>query len=151
MVAKIQDPKVALVHQMPFTTDQSGLAATVEKVGARNLLLGAVQKVIERLQIGNSITRRLSWSDVNYMYMAAVEKVSHDPEGSCDTNGHPLTKADRFCRKFGNFFHHYLTLCVECFIRNYVSRVQKHSLPPKNVIDMLKIKVRLYTQYPLGA
>ncbi len=39
-----------------------------------------------------------------------LQLVSHDPEGSCDTNGHlsyhPLTKAERFCRKFGNFFHH---------------------------------------------
>lgn len=32
MVAKIQNPKCALVHQMPFTTDQKGLAAAVEKV-----------------------------------------------------------------------------------------------------------------------
>ncbi len=31
---------------------------------------------------------------------------------------HPLTKAERFCRKFGNFFRHNLTLCAECFIRN---------------------------------
>ncbi len=36
------------------------------------------------------------------------------------TSYHPLTKAERFCRKFGNFFHYYLTLCVECFIRNYL-------------------------------
>ncbi len=45
------------------------------------------------------------------------------------TSCHPLTKAERFCRKFGNLFHHNLTLCAECYIRNYVSRVQKHSLP----------------------
>ncbi|ELT91838.1 hypothetical protein CAPTEDRAFT_221670 [Capitella teleta] len=32
MVAKLQSPRVALVHQMPFTTDQVGLAAAVEKV-----------------------------------------------------------------------------------------------------------------------
>jgi len=32
MVSKLNDPKVALVHQMPFTTDQEGLAAAVEKV-----------------------------------------------------------------------------------------------------------------------
>jgi len=32
MVAKMNDPRVALVHQMPFTTDQQGLAAAVEKV-----------------------------------------------------------------------------------------------------------------------
>lgn len=32
MVAKMHDPRVALVHQMPFTTDQKGLAAAVEKV-----------------------------------------------------------------------------------------------------------------------
>jgi hypothetical protein len=31
MVAKIQPANVALVHQMPFTTDQKGLAAAVEK------------------------------------------------------------------------------------------------------------------------
>lgn len=34
MVAKLQNPRVALVHQMPFTTDQSGLAAAVEKVSS---------------------------------------------------------------------------------------------------------------------
>ncbi len=45
------------------------------------------------------------------------------------TSCHLLMKAERFCRKFGNFFHHNLTLCAECFIRNYVSRVHKHSLP----------------------
>ncbi len=44
------------------------------------------------------------------------------------TSCHPLTKAEKFCRKFGNLFHHNLTLCAECFIRNYVSGVQKHSL-----------------------
>ncbi len=44
------------------------------------------------------------------------------------TSCHPLTKAERFCRKFGNFSTN-LTLCIECVIRNYVSRVQKHSLP----------------------
>ncbi len=33
------------------------------------------------------------------------------------TSYHLLTKAERFCQKFGNFFHHYLTLCVECFVR----------------------------------
>ena len=33
--------------------------------------------------------------------------------------------------KIRELFHHNLTLCVECGIRNYVSRVQKHSFPPK--------------------
>ena len=44
MVGKLQNPKVALVHQMPFTTDQKGLAATVEKVGSilLNLVYGLV-------------------------------------------------------------------------------------------------------------
>ncbi|CAH1796489.1 unnamed protein product, partial [Owenia fusiformis] len=32
MVGKIQPAKVAMVHQMPFTTDQKGIAATVEKI-----------------------------------------------------------------------------------------------------------------------
>lgn len=32
MVAKLDNPRVALVHQMPFTTDQLGLAHTIEKV-----------------------------------------------------------------------------------------------------------------------
>jgi len=32
MVAKIQDPKVALVHQLPFTSDQKGLPAAIEKI-----------------------------------------------------------------------------------------------------------------------
>ncbi len=27
-------------------------------------------------------------------------------------------KAERFCQKFGNFFHIILTLCTECLIRN---------------------------------
>ncbi len=63
------------------------------------------------------------------------------PETDDSDSCHPLTKAERFCRKFGNFFHHYLTLCVEYFVRNYVSRVQKHSLPKKdtnNVMDVQK-------------
>ena len=34
------------------------------------------------------------------------------------TSYHPLTKADRCCRKFGNSFHHNF-LCTECLIRNY--------------------------------
>ncbi len=34
------------------------------------------------------------------------------------TSYHALTKAERFCRKFGNFFHHNLTLCTECSIRH---------------------------------
>jgi ceramide glucosyltransferase len=32
MVAKLQNPNVALVHQIPFTTDQKGFAHTVEKI-----------------------------------------------------------------------------------------------------------------------
>ncbi|KAI0208508.1 Ceramide glucosyltransferase-B [Lamellibrachia satsuma] len=32
MVGKLENPKVALVHQMPFCTDQQGLAASIEKV-----------------------------------------------------------------------------------------------------------------------
>ena len=32
MVGKINSPEVALVHQIPFTSDQKGLAAAVEKV-----------------------------------------------------------------------------------------------------------------------
>lgn len=32
MVAKLDNPRVALVHQMPFTTDQLGLAHAIEKV-----------------------------------------------------------------------------------------------------------------------
>ncbi|XP_069136909.1 ceramide glucosyltransferase-like [Argopecten irradians] len=32
MASKLQNPNVALVHQMPFTTDLSGFAATVEKI-----------------------------------------------------------------------------------------------------------------------
>ncbi len=44
------------------------------------------------------------------------------------TSCHALTKAECYCWKFGNFFHHNLTLCAKCFIRNYVSRFQKHSL-----------------------
>ena len=32
MVARMNNHKVGLVHQMPFTTDQSGFAAAIEKV-----------------------------------------------------------------------------------------------------------------------
>jgi hypothetical protein len=32
MVAKLENNAVALVHQMPFTTDQEGFAHAVEKV-----------------------------------------------------------------------------------------------------------------------
>jgi len=32
MVSKLDNPDVALVHQMPFTTDHSGFAHAVEKV-----------------------------------------------------------------------------------------------------------------------
>ncbi len=33
----------------------------------------------------------------------------------------------------GTFSTFILTLCTECLIRNYVSRVQKHSLPNYNI------------------
>jgi len=32
MVTRMNDQKMGLVHQLPFTTDQSGFAAAVEKV-----------------------------------------------------------------------------------------------------------------------
>jgi len=35
MVSKLDNPDVALVHQMPFTTDHSGFAHAVEKVRFR--------------------------------------------------------------------------------------------------------------------
>ena len=35
MVGRLNHPRVALVHQMPYTTDQAGLAAAVEKVRPR--------------------------------------------------------------------------------------------------------------------
>ena len=35
MVGKLADPKIGLVHQMPFTVDRKGLAATVEKVSGK--------------------------------------------------------------------------------------------------------------------
>lgn len=37
MISKLNSHKVALVHQMPFTTDQEGLAAAIEKVDRLNL------------------------------------------------------------------------------------------------------------------
>ncbi len=55
------------------------------------------------------------------------------------TSCHPLTKAERFCRKFGNFFHHNLTLCVECFIRNKYSYYSQH-----DQIRMRKIRVETW-------
>ncbi len=43
----------------------------------------------------------------------------------------PEFSAESLCLRQGMVTsgHYYLTVCVECFIRNYVSRVQKHSLP----------------------
>jgi len=40
MVTRMNDQKMGLVHQLPFTTDQSGFAAAVEKVlhGILNML-----------------------------------------------------------------------------------------------------------------
>ena len=35
MVGKLSDPRVALVHQMPFVADQRGLPSAVEKVDDR--------------------------------------------------------------------------------------------------------------------
>ena len=32
MVARMSNNKVGLVHQLPFTTDQTGFAAAIEKV-----------------------------------------------------------------------------------------------------------------------
>jgi hypothetical protein len=32
MVGKLQNPKVGFVHQLPYTTDEPGFAAAVEKV-----------------------------------------------------------------------------------------------------------------------
>ena len=34
MVGKMESPKVALVHQMPYCNDQQGLAASIEKVSS---------------------------------------------------------------------------------------------------------------------
>ncbi len=53
------------------------------------------------------------WLSSNWCHM--IQKGHVTPTA---TSYHPLTKAERFCRKFRNFFNHYLTLCVECFIRN---------------------------------
>ena len=39
MVGRLHDPRVALVHQMPFTTDQPGIAAAVEKVSMGNSIV----------------------------------------------------------------------------------------------------------------
>lgn len=39
MISKLSSHKVALVHQMPFTTDQEGLAAAIEKVDCLNVIL----------------------------------------------------------------------------------------------------------------
>ena len=43
MVGKLNNPKVALVHQMPYTTDQAGLAAAVEKVKLKSCQYKTVQ------------------------------------------------------------------------------------------------------------
>ncbi len=54
------------------------------------------------------------------------------------TSYHPLTKAERFCRKFGNFSHHYLTLCVECFGRNILDLCSKIQSKP-HYCDWLRV------------
>ncbi len=49
--------------------------------------------------------------------------VSHDPEGSCDTNGHQLPSPDEgreILPKIRELFPILLTLCVECFVRKIV-------------------------------
>ncbi len=47
--------------------------------------------------------------------------MSHDPEGSCDTNGHCLPSPDegrQILPKIWKLFHYNLTLCAECVTRN---------------------------------
>ncbi len=49
--------------------------------------------------------------------------MSHDPSGSCDTNGHKLPSSDEgreILPKIRELFHYNLTLCAECFIRNHL-------------------------------
>ncbi len=41
------------------------------------------------------------WSSYNWCHV--IQKCHVTPTA---TSYHPLTKAERFCRKFGNFFHH---------------------------------------------
>ncbi len=61
------------------------------------------------------------------------------------TSCHPLTKAERFCRKFGIFFHHKPTLWVECvWSEVYISRVKKHSLPNTYIYTYFNNIWRLY-------
>jgi hypothetical protein len=38
MVTRMNNHKVGLVHQLPFTTDQSGFAAVIEKVSTYCIL-----------------------------------------------------------------------------------------------------------------
>ncbi len=49
-----------------------------------------------------------------------LQLVSHDPEGSCDTNGHLVPSPDEgteILLKIRELFQHNLTLCAEWFIR----------------------------------
>ncbi len=73
-----------------------------------------------------------SSEDSNYWSL-----VSHDPSGHLKLPS--PDKGREICRKFGNFSTIILTLCVECVVRNYVSQVQKHSLP--NVHLYLRVKL----------
>ena len=54
MVSKLNNPDVALVHQMPFTTDQPGFAHAIEKVCSQHIThrTSCNQLKSSRLRIG---------------------------------------------------------------------------------------------------
>ncbi len=76
-------------------------------------LLDYVSRAHE-IEIRPACTSQLSSS--NWCHM--IQKGHVTPTA---TSSHALTKAERFCQIFGNCFHHNLTLCAECFIRNWLN------------------------------
>jgi len=46
MVSKLDNPEVALVHQMPYTTDHAGFAHAVEKVCIRSITVASVNSAL---------------------------------------------------------------------------------------------------------
>ncbi len=78
---------------------------------------GESRRPSEYTKGGLNWTGTPSWtsqlSSSNWCHM-----IQKGPVAPMATSYHPLTKAERFCRKFGNFPTIILTLCTECLIRN---------------------------------
>ncbi len=59
-----------------------------------------------------------------------------------------LAEGREILLKIRELFHHNLTLCAECFIRNYVSRAKKHSLSFLIFVLLVKPWVPKFTLTP---